>query len=84
MIQAAEIFTSVILAVQRGKTIKAALSTTMDSGIWQALPDEWWESALQSAAFNETDAAALHRHGLSCRTDDAFPGCHLAAVSPRR
>lgn len=83
VIDAAEFFTSVTLAVQRGKTIKAALLKTQDSGIWQALPDEWLENALESAAFDETDAAALHRHGLSCRTDDAFPGiCHLLLRHP--
>jgi ADP-ribosylglycohydrolase len=83
VIEAAEFFARVTLAVQRGKTIKAALLKTMDSGIWQELPDEWWENALESAAFNETDAAALHRHGLSCRTDDAFPGiCHLLLRHP--
>jgi ADP-ribosylglycohydrolase len=83
VIDAAEFFTSVTLAVQRGKTIKAALLKTQESGIWQGLPDEWLENALESAIFDETDAAALHRHGLSCRTDDAFPGiCHLLLRHP--
>ena len=84
VIEAAEFFACVTLAVQRGTPIKAALLTTQDSGIWQALPDEWLVNALESATFDETDSAALHRHGLSCRTDDAFPGiCHLLLRHPQ-
>lgn len=83
VIEAAEFFTTVNLAVQRGRTINAALQQTLESGIWQSLPDEWLENALESAVSNEADAAALHRHGLSCRTDDAFPAiCHLLLRHP--
>ncbi len=83
VIEAAEFFACVTLAVQRGTPIKAALLETQDSAIWQALPAEWLENALESATFDETDAAALHRHGLSCRTADAFPGiCHLLLRHP--
>ena len=83
VIGAAEFFTTVNLAVQRGKTINAALRQTLQSGVWQSLPDEWLENALESAVSNESDATALHRHGLSCRTDDAFPGiCHLLLRHP--
>ncbi|MES2922874.1 MAG: ADP-ribosylglycohydrolase family protein [Verrucomicrobiota bacterium] len=83
VIEAAEFFTSATLAVQRGKSIKPALRQTLESGIWQTLPDEWLENALESAISNETDAAALHRHGLSCRTYDAFPSiCHLLLRHP--
>ncbi len=83
VIEAAEFFTTVNLAVQRGKTINTALRKTLESGIWQSLPDEWFDNALESAVSNETDAAALHRHGLSCRIDDAFPAiCHLLLRHP--
>lgn len=81
--EAAEFFTTVTLAVQRGKAVNVALRKTLESGIWQSLPDEWLENSLESAVSNETDATALHRHGLSCRTDDAFPGiCHLLLRHP--
>ena len=83
VIEAAEFFACVTLAVQRGITIKAALLKTQDSGIWQALSAEWLANALESATFDETDSAALHRHGLSCRVGDAFPGiCHLLLRHP--
>jgi len=83
VVEAADFFARVILAVQRGASIPLALEQTMALGIWKALPEDWLDNAIESAASSESDAAELHRHGLSCSTADAFPGiCHLLLRYP--
>jgi ADP-ribosylglycohydrolase len=77
-VETAEFFTRVILAIQSGSSIKTALEKAITRGEWEKLPVASFDLALESALSKETDARALHRHGLSCSTADAFPGiCHL-------
>ncbi len=82
-VEAAEFFTRVALAVRRGNDIPAALMNTMKLYDRQGLLGDWFDNAIESAASAESDAAVLHRHGLSCHTEDAFPGiCHLLLRHP--
>lgn len=84
VIETAEFFTRVVLAVRRGKDIRAALEKTMKLDDRLGLLGNWFDNALESAASTESDAAELNRHGLSCHTEDAFPGiCHLLLRHPR-
>ena len=42
-----------------------------------------FDNAIESAASTESDTAELNRHGLTCHTEDAFPGiCHLLLRHP--
>jgi ADP-ribosylglycohydrolase len=83
VIEAAEFFARVVLAVQRGSAIKAALRKTMEHESWKSLSGDWLDDALESALFSDPDASAIRLHGLSCHTPDAFPGiCHLLFRHP--
>lgn len=83
VIESALFFARVVLAVQAGKPIPDAISETMTTGDWRAIPEGWLESAKKSAASDSTDAEALDDHGLSCHVGDAFPGiCHLLVRYP--
>lgn len=83
VIEAARFFATVTQSLLHGKSMQAALEKAMQRANEEALPAEWWENALESAASKGTDAAALHWHGLSCHTADAFPGiCHLLLRHP--
>jgi ADP-ribosylglycohydrolase len=82
-VEVAEFFTQVTLAVRRGKDIRTALEKTMKLDHRKNLLGEWFDNAIESAASAESDAAELNRHGLSCHTEDAFPGiCHLLLRYP--
>lgn len=82
VIAAAEFFTRVALAVQRGQSIPAALRETSAQS-----PDEilapLFEAAFVSSSSDVSDADALQSHGLSCSVSDGFPGiCHLLLRHP--
>lgn len=82
-VDAAEFFTRVVLAVRRGKDVRTALEKTMKSYDRQGLLGDWFDNAIESAASTESDTAELNRHGLTCHTEDAFPGiCHLLLRHP--
>ena len=84
VIEAADFFTRVALAMRAGKSTKVALQKTMELGCWSAIPEAWLDKALESADSGLTDAAALDAHGLSCSVEDAFPGiCHLLLRHPQ-
>lgn len=83
VIESALFFAKVILAIQAGDDIEAALRKTIKQTPWQFIPEEWIDNASASAASDETDAAALKGHGLSCHATDAFPCiCHLLLRYP--
>jgi ADP-ribosylglycohydrolase len=83
VIEAALFFAKVILAVKAGDGIEAALRKTIRQTPWQSIPEEWINRASASAASDDTDAAAIKSHGLSCHATDAFPGiCHLLLRYP--
>lgn len=83
VVASAEFFGHVILAVRAGAGIADALESVMAEKEREALPKRWLDVARRSAASDETDSAALKAHGLSCHTDDAFPGiCHLLLRYP--
>lgn len=82
-VEVAEFFTRVALALQRGEDMRTALEKTMKRHDREGLLRAWFDNAIESAASAESDAAELHRHGLSCHTEDAFPGvCHLLLRYP--
>lgn len=84
VIESAEFFTRVALAVQRGAEIPAALEQAIDAGAWSALPKEWLAAGRASSASPMKDTEALDHHGLSCHVPDAFPGiCHLLLRYPQ-
>jgi ADP-ribosylglycohydrolase len=83
-VEVAEFFTRVALGLQRGDEMSAALEKSMKHQGRESLLRTWFDNSVESAASREIDAAELHRHGLSCHTEDAFPGiCHLLQRYPR-
>ena len=83
VLETAEFFCRVVLAVRSGAAIPQALQSTMAASDWQALQEDWLTAAGNSAESEVTDSAALDAHGLSCHTDEAFPGiCHLLLRYP--
>lgn len=83
VVESAEFFGRVTLAVRAGAGIPAALDSVMVAKHWPALPENWFAAARTSAASEQTDSAALKTHGLSCHTNEAFPGiCHLLLRHP--
>jgi ADP-ribosylglycohydrolase len=82
-LEAAEFFTRVVLALRRGQDMRTALEKTMKQNDRESLLGDWFDNAIESAASAESDASELNRHGLSCHTEDAFPGiCHLLLRYP--
>lgn len=83
VIEAAQFFAKVIIDVQAGDDIEAALKKTIKQSTWHSIPEEWLNEALASSASDEMDAVALKHHGLSCHAVDAFSGiCHLLLRHP--
>ncbi|GAA5130656.1 ADP-ribosylglycohydrolase family protein [Luteolibacter yonseiensis] len=83
VIESALFFARVILAVRSGDDMETALRKTIKHTTWHSIRKDWLDDALASAASDETDAAALKRHGLTCHAVDAFPGiCHLLLRHP--
>ena len=77
VIEAAEFFTRVVFALRRGSGMQDAMENTMKLR-WNSLAADGFENAVESAASPEADSTELHRHGLSCHTEDALPAiCHL-------
>lgn len=83
VIEAAEFFTRLTLAVGDGNEIPSAIPAIMALGHWRALPHEWLAAATLSSQSTQSDAAALKSHGLACDTASAFPAiCHLLLKYP--
>jgi ADP-ribosylglycohydrolase len=77
VVEAAEFFARVVLAVQGGAAIPAALRATAALGHWNSLAG-WLAAPEASSISAASDPDALHELGLSCDVQDAFGGiCHL-------
>jgi ADP-ribosylglycohydrolase len=84
VVETAEFFARLAIAIAAGAPIDQALHQTAQLPTWQHLPLKSIALAVESAAAAETDAQALHRHGLACSVADAFPGiCHLLLRYPQ-
>ncbi len=83
VVESAEFFGRVVLAVRSGTGIADGLVSVMAAKTWPALSSHWLAAARESAGSEATDAAALKAHGLDCHTNHAFPGiCHLLLRYP--
>lgn len=83
VVEAAEFFARVTLAVQQGIAIPEALRAVVPHTAWNAIPGDWFEAALASSASAATDSSATKAHGLTCHVPDAFPAiCHLLMRHP--
>ena len=83
VVEAAEFFARVTLAVQQGIAITDALRAVVPHTAWNAIPADWFEAALASSASDATDSSATKAHGLTCHVPDAFPAiCHLLMRHP--
>ena len=83
VVEAAEFFARVTLAVQQGIAIPDALRAVVPHTAWNAIPGDWFEAALASSASAATDSSATKAHGLTCHVPDAFPAiCHLLMRHP--
>lgn len=83
VVEAAEFFARVTLAVQQGIAIPDALRAVVPHTAWNAIPGDWFEAALASSASDATDSSATKAHGLTCHVPDAFPAiCHLLMRHP--
>ncbi len=79
VVDAAEFFARVTLAVQEGLAIPDALRAAVSN----TLQEEWLDAALTSSASATSDSAATKTHGLTCHVPDAFPGvCHFLLRHP--
>ncbi len=83
VLESAEFFCRVMLAVRAGSAIPDALESVMAGREWKSLENRWLDAARKSAASAESDSAAMESHGLSCSTGAAFPAiCHLLFRHP--
>lgn len=83
VIEAAEFFARVALAVQRGDEIPVALEEIMALHHWEAIHVGWLQAGLISTDSPAPDVEVLKGHGLTCHTPEAFPGiCHLLLKYP--
>lgn len=83
VVETAEFFARVSLAVRDGIAIPDALHATAKATAGSAIPDDWLEAALVSSASETSDSAATKAHGLTCHVPDAFPAvCHLLLRHP--
>ncbi len=79
VVDAAEFFTRVTLAVRKGTATPDALRAAVSN----TLQEEWLDAALASSASETSDSAAIEAHGLSCHVSDAFPSvCHFLLRHP--
>ncbi|MDP1590301.1 MAG: ADP-ribosylglycohydrolase family protein [Prosthecobacter sp.] len=77
VVDAAEFFARVVMAVQRGTEIPKALNEAASSHA------KWVSAGRESSASTMSDAEALERHGLSCDIGKGFPAvCHLLFRHP--
>lgn len=82
VIDAAVFFAYVVVALEHGQSIGAALHEALARVSRPALAG-MLESAITSSKSTMTDAEALKNHGLSCAVSDGFPGvCHLLLRHP--
>ncbi len=83
VVEAAEFFARVTLAVQDGVAIPDALRAAAPLTAWNAIPGDWFDAALASSASTVSDSAATKAHGLTCHVPEAFPAvCHLLLRHP--
>jgi len=83
VLEAAEFFARVTLAVTRGCSIPEALRATAAQKAWQAPCIRWLSAAETSSQGTLTDLAAAESLGLSCNTEEAFPTiCHFLLRHP--
>jgi len=83
VVDTAEFFARVTLAVQEGVAIPDALRATAKATSWRAIPIDWLDAAVASSASETSDSAATKGHGLTCHVPDAFPAvCHLLMRHP--
>ncbi len=73
VVEAAEFFARVVLAIRSGSSVPEALDLAHAAVPWKTLPDAWFNAGEQSAAGTTSDADALAAHGLSCDIAGAFP-----------
>ena len=79
VVDAAEFFARVTLAVRDGVAIPEALRAAVSNTI----QEEWLDAALASSASATSDSAATKTHGLTCHIPEAFPAvCHLLLRHP--
>ena len=79
VVEAADFFARVTLAVQEGVAIPDALRAVKSNTI----QEEWLDAALASSASETSDSNAAKTHGLTCHVPDAFPAvCHLLLRHP--
>jgi len=83
VVEAAEFFARVTLAVQAGTAIPDALHSVAALPHWKAIPADWFNAASNSSASAESDSGAVKTHGLTCHIPEAFPAiCHLLLRYP--
>ncbi len=83
VVEAAEFFVRVTLAVQDGAAIPDALRAAAPLTAWNAIPGDWFDAALASSASTTSNSAATKAHGLTCHVPEAFPAvCHLLMRHP--
>ncbi len=83
VVEAAEFFALVVLAVQRGEPVVSALDETHASREWRQLPDAWIQPFSANPP-SKSNAETLESLGLSCNIANAFPGIiHLLRRYPQ-
>jgi ADP-ribosylglycohydrolase len=83
VVEAAEFFARVVLEVQQGVAIPAALRQTAKLPHWEKTAG-WLAASEASSKGPSGDAEALRQLGLSCHVRDAFGGiCHLLLRYPQ-
>jgi ADP-ribosylglycohydrolase len=79
VVDTAEFFARVTLAVQEG----AAIADALRAAVSNTLQEEWLDAALASSTSETSDSKAAKTHGLTCHVPDAFPAvCHLLLRHP--
>jgi ADP-ribosylglycohydrolase len=79
VVDAAEYFARVTLAVKDGALMAEALRAAVSDPVQEA----WLDRALASSASGTADSVATKAHGLTCHVPDAFPAvCHLLLRHP--
>jgi len=79
VVDTAEFFARVTLAVQEGTAIPEALRTAVAN----KTQEQWLDAAFASSNSDTSDSSATKAHGLTCHVPDAFPAiCHLLLRHP--
>jgi ADP-ribosylglycohydrolase len=83
VVDTAEFFARVTLAVQEGVAIPDALRGVAQLAAGNDIPSDWFDAALASSTAATPDSAATKAHGLTCHIPEAFPAvCHLLLRHP--